>query len=111
MNNEEMKDNHVPWKWLDGQSRAFLLAAKKHNAMVFMDKNGWWQKHQGQESMGCVYRISKHYQEKPSYPALPNRKYDPAIRHDNQTIHKFCGVIDCLESIYERLEKLEAHPC
>ena len=102
MNNEEMKDNHVPWKWLDGQSMAFLLAAKKHGAMVFMDKNGWWQNHKGAESMGCVYRISKHYQEKPSYPAIPTGEI-VCVHAEEMT-----GILECIESIYARLEKLEA---
>jgi hypothetical protein len=68
---EKLKGNQVAWKWLQAYERALLLAAKKTNAMVFLDKNGWWQHHSGPESMGVVYRIFKGYKVNTERPNIP----------------------------------------
>jgi hypothetical protein len=67
-----LKDNKTAWKWVTPAQKSELLAAKKHGSMVFMDKNGYWQKHNGQESMGVVYRIAKWYKEKAKRPDIPD---------------------------------------
>jgi excinuclease UvrABC ATPase subunit len=104
----DLKNNQKPWKWVTPEQKEELLSAKKHRAMVFMDKNGYWKNHKGAESMGVVYRISKHYKEKPSYPELPIR----CTSYETQSgiAGKVNQCLDCLESIYERLENLEARP-
>jgi hypothetical protein len=36
-----LKENQTAWKWVTPAQKSELLAAKKHGAMVFMDKNGY----------------------------------------------------------------------
>lgn len=102
MNIEELKNNQTAWKWLDEDDCRTLLEAKKHNAMVFMDKNGLWKHHKGQESMGVVYRIDKQFNEK---PLVPNKFGDGEATMISMQL-KIGRLIDCIEYIYQRLDKV-----
>ncbi len=89
-----LKENQTAWKWVTPAQKSELLAAKKHGAMVFMDKNGYWQKHSGLESMGVVYRISKNYAQ-------------PIKRKKKTRILDIDAVLSDIEELFNRIEQLE----
>ena len=100
-----LKDNKTPWKWLLAAHKDALISAKKYGAMVFMDKNGYWQKHTGQESMGVVYRIQKDYIEPKAVPVVPKRFFH--LGEDTQshlTRTAINEIIDCLAYLMENKE-------
>lgn len=97
-----MKENRVPLKWLEAEQITALMEAKKHNAMVFMDSKGYWQRHKGQESQGVVYRISKSYQPPAEKPYIPEK-----LTGNSNGEYAVNKLIDCVKYIYEEVESLK----
>lgn len=103
---EEMKDNRVPWAWLDCDQREVLIEAKKNNNMVYMDNHGCWRNHSlANESEGVVYRVNKYCAEPEKRPEIPDKLTDYC---DANKLYN--GIIDCMSYIYKLLDELEGKP-